>query len=157
MREEKTALDEIERGILYYLQVDARNMTDSDISDHIGYSPTTVGTRIDDLETAEIIKTYDPVINFEKAGFPYRLVLFVTAPTETRSELAHDLLEVHGVIRIRELLSGTENLQIEVVGRTRDEVAESIAAVEDTPVELVRSEVVKNQYSRPFDEFAPDQ
>lgn len=157
MREEETVLDDIERGILYCLQTDARNVTNAEISDRLGVSPTTVGTRIEDLETAEIVKTYDAVIDFEKAGFPYRLVLFATAPTEIRSGLAEELLDVHGVIQVRELLSGTENLQIEVVGRTRDEVAESVTAVENTPVELDRSEIVKNQYSKPFDGFAPDQ
>lgn len=48
-------LDEVDRGILYLLQKDARHNTNKEIGDAVGVSPGTVRNRIENLEEAGVI------------------------------------------------------------------------------------------------------
>lgn len=61
-------LDNVDRGILYQLQLNARKATHEEISDAVGVSPSTVRNRIAQLEQANIIETYTPELNYEQAG-----------------------------------------------------------------------------------------
>jgi len=63
-------LDETERAILYYLQNDARNITNAEIADKIDVSATTVGQRINDLEDRGIIQNYHTMVDYERVVSP---------------------------------------------------------------------------------------
>lgn len=56
-------LDEVDRGILYVLQQDARNTTISEIASEVDVSASTVRNRIDDMEAEGIIEGYYPKID----------------------------------------------------------------------------------------------
>lgn len=156
MADDSTALDEVDREILHYLQSDARNTTNADISEEVGVSATTVGQRISDLQDEGVIQTFHTMVDYEAGGFPHRLLVFCTVDPADRHEAADALLEQHGVISVRELITGECNMHVEVVGRSRQEVVETIGAIGDHGVDVVDSEMVKNEIRRPFDDFRPD-
>ncbi|GAB3666755.1 Lrp/AsnC family transcriptional regulator [Halopiger thermotolerans] len=156
MSGDSTDLDELERNILYRLQRDARNVTNASISDAIGVSATTVGQRIDDLEERGVIKTYHTMVDYETGGFPHRILLFCTVDPVDRHDAMDEVIDHHGVISVRELISGDRNLHVEVVGRTRDEVVDTIADIESIGVDVEDSEMIKAETREPFDDFQPD-
>ena len=57
-------LDDVDRGILYALQRDARNVT---IAEEVDVSASTVRNRIGRLEDIGVIEGYYPKINSERA------------------------------------------------------------------------------------------
>lgn len=155
MADDSTVLDEVERRILYHLQRDARNTTNAEISDRVGVSATTVGQRIGDLEERGIIKTHHTMVDYERSGFPHRILLFCSVDPNDRRRIADDIIERRGVTSVRELISGDRNLHVEVVGRTRDELVETIAAIESDGVAVEDSELIKTERRQPFDDFRP--
>lgn len=156
MAGDSTALDELEREILYRLQCDARNVTNAELSDAVGVSATTIGQRIDDLEERGVIKTYHTMVNYETSGFPHRILLFCTVDPADRHTAADDIIDQYGVISVRELISGDRNLHVEIVGRTREEIVDTIAAIETCGIDVADSEMIKNETRNPFDSFRPD-
>jgi DNA-binding Lrp family transcriptional regulator len=115
-------LDNIDRGILHLLQLDARNTTAQEIGDKTGVSPSTVRNRIQKLEEDGVITGYHPSIDYEAAGLPLELLFVITAPPSDRSEAVEDLLEIKGVVDIRETLTGRQNLYVEAVGTSTSDV-----------------------------------
>ncbi|SDQ62113.1 Lrp/AsnC family transcriptional regulator [Natronobacterium texcoconense] len=156
MVDETTALDEVERSILYHLQEDARNVTNAEISEAVGVSATTVGQRIADLEERGIVDTYHTMVDYERSGFPHRILLFCSVHPDDRHDAADDVIDVHGVISVRELITGNRNLHVEIVGRTREEIVDTISAIEHNGIAVEDSELIKNESRRPFDDFDPD-
>lgn len=155
MADDTITLDDIDRAILYELQIDARNTTNAEISEKVGVSATTVGQRIENLEDSGIIVTYHTMVNYERAGFPHRVLLFCTVHPDDRYDAADEILHFQGVISVRELISGECNLHIEAVGRTRDEIVETISTIEKNGVDVIDTEMIKNEWRQPFDNFDP--
>jgi|AntDeeMetagen134_2_1112570.scaffolds.fasta_scaffold05149_4 DNA-binding Lrp family transcriptional regulator len=149
-------LDETERAILYYLQNDARNITNAEIADKIDVSATTVGQRINDLEDRGIIQNYHTMVDYERGGFPHRILLLCTVQPDNRAEAADDVIDIDGVISVRELITGEENLHVEIIGHTREEVVDTISNIEQVGIEVVDSEIIKNECRQPFDSLKPE-
>jgi len=63
----EATLDEVDRGILFVLQRDARNITIQEITKKVEVSASTVRNRISKLEDTDIIEGYSPQINYEQA------------------------------------------------------------------------------------------
>lgn len=116
-------LDEVDRGILHMLQKDARNNQASDIADAVGVSPNTVRNRIARLEEHDILQGYHPHIDYERAGYQLRVTFVCTVSVSERGRLADEALGIEGVVNVSEILSGHENLWIEAVGDSTDEIS----------------------------------
>ncbi|NGM69721.1 AsnC family transcriptional regulator [Natronolimnobius sp. AArcel1] len=152
MDENEVTLDDIDRGILHQLQQDARNNTTREIGEAVGVSAGTVRNRLEKLEEANVIRSYLPEINYERAG--YQLVmLFTCTAAEPDDSIAADLLEIHGVVSVRKLLAGTENYHVTVVGSNTDEIATVANAVRNCGLEVVRSDVMDTEHQQPFNHF----
>ncbi len=150
------ALDPTDQGILYLLQQDARNNTTSGIGEQVGVSSTTVGNRISKLEEKGIVTGYHPTIDYEKAGLDHYLLLTATAPTDKRSQLAEQALNVHGVVTVRELLTHHQNIELEIAASTRKEIEETLNELTDLGLELVRNELLKRELHQPADNFGKE-
>ena len=146
-------LDDVDRGILYELQLDARNTTHEQISEQIGVSSSTVRNRITKLEAAEIIETYVPQLNYERAGFPLRVQFVCTADPEIRSQCARKAIELDGVIRIDETITSEENLAIQVVALDTQNLAEITQQLTELELTIHSSEIVTTTYTKPFTHF----
>ncbi|QCS43033.1 Lrp/AsnC family transcriptional regulator [Natrinema versiforme] len=148
-------LDEVDRGILHMLQKDARDNTTREIGEAVGVSAGTVRNRMEKLEDAGIIRGYVPDINYERAG--YQLVILFTCTASDPSEsVAEDLLDEHGVVTVRKLLAGEENYHVTVVGSDTDDVSQIANSIRECGLEIVRSEVLDEEYVQPFNHFGKE-
>ena len=146
-------LDNIDRGILYMLQEDARNTTSEDIADKTGVSASTIRNRLERLEDDGVIRGYHPEIDYETANLPLRVMFVITAPPKQRSDTVKKLLDVQGVIDIREMVTGKRNIQTEVVGRDTSDIVRITDAIHDLGVEVESSEIMKRRRVQPFNHF----
>jgi DNA-binding Lrp family transcriptional regulator len=146
-------LDNVDRGILYMLQKDARNTTSEDIADKTGVSASTIRNRLDRLEGDGIIEGYHPKIDYEAANLPLRVMFIITAPPKQRSDTANKLLDIQGVVDVREMITGNRNIQTEVVGRDTGDIVRITDAIHDLGIEVESSEIVKRQKVQPFNHF----
>lgn len=150
--------DDIDRQILFFLQEDARNNTNTQISERIGVSPSTVGNRINRLESVGVIKGYQPDIDYDVIDFPLRVLFICTTSITERSNLVEQARELRGVVRIRELMTGTENVHIEVVGGHNADITRLATAIDDLGITINEEILVKNEYPQPASIFkAPPQ
>lgn len=152
-------LDDVDRGILFTLQRDARNTTIAEIADEVEVSPSTVRNRIERLEDTGVIEGYYPKIDYEAAAFPLHVLFICSAPAEERGRLAREALESRGVVDVREMLTSTRNLYVEAVAiDTRDltTVSNDLTAL---GFDIDSSEIISNHYTRPWAhfEFAPEE
>lgn len=74
-------LDQIDHKILRYLQEDAR-MTNADLADKVGLSPTPCLRRLRRLEADGIIKGYHAEINREALGVNVTVIILVKLERE---------------------------------------------------------------------------
>jgi len=146
-------LNNLDRRILHLLQVDARGATDTAIADETDVSGTTIHNRIEQLEADGIIVGYNPEIDYERAGYPMRVLFICSTDLSNRSELAEKALEVRGVVNVREMLSGEENLHVEVVAEATSDVKESTAELDDLGLRIISSNILAEEHIQPWNHF----
>lgn len=149
-------LDDIDRGLLHLLQLDARNNTTTEMAEQVDVSATTVSNRIQQLEEENIIDGYAPKINYRKVNLPLHILFVCTAPVAKQDDLATEALDVFGVVDVQEMLRGTRNVHIEAVSRNLEETEKTTQALDDLGLEIETSEIIKRQRTRPFDHFGSD-
>ena len=147
------ALDEVDEGILFALQKDARNTTIEEIATEVDVSPSTVRNRLDQLETGGIIEGYYPKIDYERANFPLHVLFVCSAPAEQREKMGAQALEVRGVIDVRELLTGNRNLYVEVVATDTRDLTAITSELTDVGFTVDSSEIITKHSVRPWGEF----
>ena len=146
-------VDETDEAILHALQADARNSSSGDIAERIGTSGSTVRKRIQALKSDGVIKGYSAEVNYQKAGYPLRMLLFCTASIPERSELVPDILEIDGVVSVQELVTGEKNLLVTVVGETDSDITPVAQELLDMGVTVADEVLVRSHESTPFGEF----
>lgn len=149
-------LDDVDRGILHALQANAREVTAAAMGDMVGVSASTVRNRIEHLENGGVIKGYHPEIDYEEAGFDLHLFIACHAPTAKRTELAREALELPGVVNVREMTTGADNLHIEAVAVDSDAADDTIAGIENLDLEIKSTQIVKKLHVQPFNHFGAD-
>ena len=146
-------LDNLDRRILHLLQVDARGATDTNIADETNVTGTTINNRIQELEKKGVILGYNPEINYEQAGYPMRVLFICSTDLSQRSEMAKEVLEVQGVVNVREMLSGEENLHVEVVAEATSDVKESTEQLDALGLRIVSSNILAEEHVQPWNHF----
>ena len=146
-------LDEVDRGILHMLQLEARETTAQEIADTVGVSPSTVRNRIDQLEAEGVIRGYHPEIDYESANLPLQILFICSAPPTERSELVEEVMDVHGVVDLRELMTGRRNIHIDVVGTSTKDITRITDAIHDLGLQIDSSELVQQRKRQPFNHF----
>lgn len=146
-------LDELDMSILHLLQEDARHETPVDIAEKLPVTDQTVRNRIQDLEERGIIEGYAPNINYEKAGFPIRLQFTCTAPVQERAELAEAALEISNVVRVEEMLSAKENVQVLAIAREAEVLNEITEQLDELGLTIESERLQRRGHLRPFNHF----
>ena len=146
-------LDDVDRGILHLLQEDARNMTTTEIGEGVGVSASTVGNRLQRLEKNGVIRGYHPQIDYHEAEFPLRVLFICTAPIPEREDLAAEALEASGVVNVKEIMVGVENLHIDAVATTREDVTDISKELDGIGLDVVDELLVKDEHLQPYDHF----
>lgn len=146
-------LDEVDRGILYLLQQDARRLTTEEMGERVSVSASTVRNRIEKLEEAGVIRGYHPELDYDETGLQLHMVFICSAPPDQRTRLAHDARGVVGVVRIQEVLNGKDNIQIEAIGTDTDDIARISDDLGELGMDVINSKIIKSTYVQPFDHF----
>ena len=115
-------LDDLDRYILHELQRDAKETSSKEIAEAMDVSPSTVRKRIDRLEDKGVITGYHAEVDYGKAGYQLHMQIVCTAPIPDREDLGRQALEILGVVTVREIATGEENLLVSVVARDNDDL-----------------------------------
>ena len=146
-------IDDVDKAILYALQEDARNMSSGDIAERTGTSDSTVRKRIQRLQSDGVIKGYSASVDYQRSGYPLRMLLYCTATISERGDLIPDILGIDGVVSVQELVTGEQNLLVTVVGETDSEVTPVAQELLDMGLTVADEVLVRTHETTPFDEF----
>jgi DNA-binding Lrp family transcriptional regulator len=147
-------LDAVDREILYALQEDARNLSSGEIAERTDASSSTVRKRIQRLESEGVIKGYSADIDYQKSGYPLRMLLFCTAPIPDRGDLIEDILDISGVISVQELVTGEENLLVTAVGETDSDITPVAQELLEMGLTVADEVLVRSHETTPFDDLS---
>ena len=150
---ETVDVDYIDRCILYSLQEDARRMSASTIAERLDVSARTVRNRINKLEESGVINGYRLDVNYEIAGYQLHTMVVCTAPIEGREEIAKEATDVPGVINVREIMTGDQNLLVEVVGTDGDDLSRITSDLNDLGVHINDENIIRNDHDSQFHKF----
>jgi len=141
-------MDDVDKEIISILQGDARNNTNADISEQVGLAQSTIGKRIKKLEDSGIIKGYFPDIDYDGAGFPLRVLFICSSSITERGDYIEQVLELPGVVSVKELMTGNGNIYIEVVGSDNDDITRLASAIDELGIRINEEILVKDEYRR---------
>ena len=145
-------IDDVDRQIIHLFQENARNNI-TDIANEVGVSGNTVRNRIEQLEEQGIIRGYSADINYRKAGLDLYFAFNCTAPVSEREELARKALDIEGVIEVREFMTGKENIYIEGVGTSTEDITRVAYEVDSLGIEIGMEKLIRNDFSQSFAPF----
>ncbi len=140
--------------ILAALQEDARNLSSGEIAERTDASSSTVRKRIQRLESEGVIKGYSADVDYQKSGYPLRMLLFCTAPIPERGEIIDDILDISGVVSVQELVTGEKNLLVTAVGETDGDITPVAQELLDMGLTVADEVLVRSHESTPFDDFS---
>lgn len=147
-------LDETDRAILFFLQAEDRmHLTHAEIAERIDVSSSTVSSRIQDLKDRNVLRDYRPQIDYEAADIPHHLLFVCTASLTDRKTICEETIEIPGVITVRELLTSTRNLHVEVVAMDSAEIESVAEELDALGLEIEHSEILREEHYQPFDQF----
>ncbi|WP_181685567.1 Lrp/AsnC family transcriptional regulator [Halorhabdus salina] len=147
-------LDDLDRAILHALQHDARKMSTSTIAERMDVAPSTVRTRIKSLEDDGVLTGYHAEINYEQTGLQLHTLILCTAPVPERERLAEQAQEVSGVVAVREVMTGNENVHIEAVGQDGDDLNRIGRELDEIGLTIEDEDIIRNEYETPYERFA---
>jgi len=148
-------IDDVDKAILYALQEDARNMSSGDIAERTGTSDSTVRKRIQRLESDGVIKGYSASVDYQKSGYPLRMLLYCTAAIPERGDLVPDILDIDGVVSVQELVTGEQNLLVTAVGETDSDITPVAQELLDMGLTVADEVLVRSHETTPFGKFNP--
>lgn len=149
-------LDKIDKRILYHLVSNARNTSAPMIAEEVDVTPATIRHRIQQLEEHGIIRGYHADVDYERADGRVRTQFTCTATVEDRQRLAQEALQVPGVVGIRQLLSGRQNLLITVVGTGTEDVSRIEQELSELGLDVEQEDTIHSEIVQPYQPFAPD-
>jgi len=149
-------IDDVDRAILHALQADARNTSSGDIAERTGTSDSTVRKRIQRLESDGVIKGYSADVDYDKSGYPLRMLLYCSASIADRGDLVSDILAIDGVVSVQELVAGEQNLLVTAVGESDGDITPVAQELLDMGLTVADEVLVRSHETTPFSEFAPE-
>ena len=149
-------VDEVDKRILYYLVQDARNTDTSAIAEEVQVTPATVRNRIRQLEEHGVIRGYHADIDYERIGGRITYQFSCTAPVSERDRLVQAALDISGVVKVRQLMTGHANLVITTVGADTDDTSRIASELSNLGLEIEDEGVIEEEYSHPYHPFGPE-
>lgn len=150
-------LDEIDKRILYHLAEDARNTSAPMIAEEVNVSAGTIRNRINQLEDRGIIEGYHATIDYERANGSLMNLLVCDADVPNREKLAKQVLQIPGVVNVRELMTGRGNLHVTVIGADTSDLTHIGRALSELGVDIVDEGLLEQEYFTPYQPFGPEE
>lgn len=149
-------LDSIDLRILFRLAQDARNTSAPDIADEVNVTAGTVRNRIEQLEEKGVLKGYHANIDYERADGRLTNLFTCTSPVPERDRHAKQVAEIPGVVQVRRLLSGQENLHVTAVADDLSGITRIAHAISELGIVIEDEDLVEGEEVQPFQPFGPD-
>ena len=149
-------LDDLDRQILHALQQNARKTSSGTIGEEAGVSASTVRNRIQRLEDDGILTGYHADVDYERAGYQLHTLIVCTAPVREREELAAAALDVPGVVHVKEIMTGEENVHVSAVGTNSDDLSRIGRDLDELGLLVVDEDIIRNEHTGPYSEFDPE-
>ena len=138
-------MDDFDKSILKHLQHDGR-LTNQELADAIGLSPSQCSRRRSQLEQSGIIKGYRAVINREQTGFALTVLVDVMLNTHSRENARRFAALVNAIPQVEEAytLTGAMDYQLKLCVRDLAELTQVINEnlLPDDSVQTVKSAIV---------------
>jgi len=147
---EDNELDDVDRAILRAVQEDARHNTNVAISDRLDVSASTVSKRIAAMEESGVITGYRSIVDNEKAGYPLKVLFICTAPIPERQSLIEETLEIDGVVNVRELMTGRDNVHIQVVASSVEAITRIAHDIDELGYSVSDEILMRNEQDCPW-------
>ncbi|WP_256300840.1 Lrp/AsnC family transcriptional regulator [Haloarchaeobius salinus] len=148
-------LDEIDKRILYHLALEARDTSAPDIAEEVNVSAGTIRNRINQLEEQGIIRGYHADIDYERAEGMLTNRFKCTSAAADRTKLAKQILQIPGVVNIREIMTGKADLEIKAVGSDTRDLTRIGDAILELGVEIEDQDIIKREHFRPYRPYGP--
>lgn len=148
-------IDTTDKRILYYLSQEARHTSAPDIAEKVDVSAPTVRNRIRRLEEEGVIRGYHADIDYEKVGGRLTNHYVCSTGNRDRQEMAQRVLDVSGVINVREIMSGKGDLRITVIGTDTGDLTRIAQEITSLGIEIDDEDLVHREYYRPYAPFGP--
>lgn len=148
-------IDDIDQLILYYLVSEARNTSAPMIAEEVDVTPATIRNRIRQLEEAGVIRGYHANVDYEATDGKLPIQFTCTTPVEEQSALSAEALSVEGVVGVRELLAGQENVIVTAVGTDTDDTTRIAQRLSALGLTIEREDIIREEMIQPYQPFAP--
>lgn len=148
-------IDQIDRRILYYLARDARNTSAPTIAEEADVTPGTIRNRIRQLEENGVLRGYHADIDYERVEGRIVNLFMCNAPVPDREQLAREVLEISGVVNVRELMTGRGNLHIVAVGTDTNDITRIAREISTRGIEIEDEALVQQEHFHPYHQFGP--
>lgn len=148
-------IDTVDEQILYYLSQEARHTSAPDIAEKVDVSAPTVRNRIRRLEEEGVIRGYHADIDYQKVGGRLTNHYVCSTGSRDREEMAQRVLDVPGVINVREIMSGKGDLRITVVGTDTDDLTRIAQGITSLGIEIDDEDLIHREYFRSYAPFGP--
>ncbi len=150
-------IDEIDERIIYRLTEDARHTSAPDIAEEVDVSAPTIRNRIRRLETEGIIEGYHARIDYEKLDGRLTNLFLCTAAATDRKRYAQRILDIPGVVDVREVMTGEKNLHVTVVGSDTGDIRRIAQEITALGVDIDDEGLFHREHVQPYSPFGPDQ
>ena len=116
------AMDEIDAKILNALQQDGR-LTNQELSDRVGLSPSPCLRRVRNLESAGIIRGYTALVDQKACGYPITCIVRVRLSPHTEETVQAFEAQIHETPAVLDcyLMTGDWDYELRIVARSLDE------------------------------------
>lgn len=148
--------DDIDKRILYRLMENARHISATELADELGVSDGTIHNRIDRLEDEGIIRGYQAIVNFERAGGHLVGIYLCTVPAADREQLAMAARSIPRVIDVRILMAGKRDLQVVAVGESTEDLRNIARELSGLDISIEDEELLQTELRSPYEPFGPD-
>ena len=149
-------LDEIDRRVIHALMGDARNTSAPMIAAQTHVSAGTIRNRIRRLEANDVITGYHAQVDFEHADGSLTDHFVCTAAVPDRGTLAKQVLNVPGVVNVREMLTGRGNLQVKAIGADTDDLNRIARSLSTLGADIESENLVRREHFRAYGSYGPE-
>ncbi|WP_227376202.1 Lrp/AsnC family transcriptional regulator [Haladaptatus halobius] len=150
-------LDEIDKRIIYRLMQNARDTSAPQIADEVSVSAGTIRNRVQKMQEHGIITGFHTNIDFERVDGRLTSLFTCTAEVPSREGLAQGILEIPGVINVRELMTGRGNLQVKAVSEDTSDLSRIANELSNRGLEIENENLIQNERFHPYHQFGPDE
>lgn len=148
-------IDEIDKRIIYALTNDARNMSAPMIADEMNVSAGTIRNRMHQLEERGIITGYHANIDYEQAADLLTMLFICTATEPDRETLALHVLDIPGVVNVREAMTGQGNFHVKAIGSDTIDLTRIARTLSEHGLDIVNEGLMQRDLFSPYQPFGP--